>query len=87
MNHPLTSELDEFKHLDFLRSWIRMREKCLPDHRDTPEEKKEKRINYDLWRYEYPRNVTKETTKRFQLRQKKAKLERELQALNEELGE
>ena len=64
-----------------------MREKCLPDHRDTPEEKKEKRINYDLWRYEYPRNAAKETTERLRLRQKKAKLEKELQALNEELGE
>ncbi|MBR0380943.1 MAG: helix-turn-helix transcriptional regulator [Eubacterium sp.] len=77
----------EHEQDDFLKAWLRERKKWLPERRDTEEEKREKQKQYDLWRFEYPRNVTKETTQRLRLRAKKEKLEKELQAVMEELGE
>ena len=62
------------------------RKKWLPERRDTEEETKEKREQYDLWRYEYPRNVAQETTDGLKLREKKARLEQELKAVNGEMG-
>lgn len=79
--------IDEFENDSFLRMWLEEREKWLPERRDTKEETSAKRKQYDLWRYEYPRNVAKDTTERLHLRQKKARLEQELQAVNEKLGE
>ena len=77
----------ELENESFLRKWAEEREKWLPERRDTEEETKEKRKRYDLWRYEYPKNIARETTERLKLRQKKARLEQELKAVNEELGE
>lgn len=77
----------EYTYNDFLESWLMARKKWLPERRDTDEEKKEKQKQYDLWRYEYPMNVARENTRRLRLHAKKAKLEKELQAINEELGE
>ena len=77
----------EHEQDDFLKAWLRERKKWLPERRDTEEEKREKQKQYDLWRFEYPRNVAKETTQRLRLRAKKEKLEKELQAVMEELGE
>ena len=79
--------IDEFENDSFLRKWLEERGKWLPQRRDTKEETLAKRKQYDLWRYEYPRNVARETTERLWLRQKKARLEQELKAVNEELGE
>lgn len=81
------NSIHELENESFLRKWAEEREKWLPERRDTEEETIEKRKQYDLWRYEYPRNVAKETTERLKLRQKKARLEQELKAVNEELGE
>ena len=77
----------EHEQDNFLRVWLKERKKWLPERRDTEEEKKEKQKQYDLWRYEYPRNVARETSDRIRLRAKKEKLEKELQAIREELGE
>ena len=75
----------------FLKSWVAKREEYLSsltyDTLEDEEIKREKRKQYDLWRFEYPRNVAKETTQRLRLRAKKEKLEKELQAVMEELGE
>ena len=81
------NSIHELENESFLRKWAEEREKWLPERRDTEEETIEKRKQYDLWRYEYPRNVARETTERLKLRQKKARLEQELKAVNEELGE
>ncbi|MBR0380941.1 MAG: helix-turn-helix transcriptional regulator [Eubacterium sp.] len=77
----------ELENEHFLRKWSEEREKWLPERRDTEEETREKRKRYDLWRYEYPRNVAQETKERLRLKQKKARLEKELKAVREELGE
>ena len=46
----------EAENYDFLKTWLEKLEKYTPDENDSEEAKKQKRKEYDLWRYEYPIN-------------------------------
>lgn len=62
-----------------------MYQKYLPTSTDTKEEKERKAAEYTLWRYEYPRNVAKETSKEISNRMKMNRLQAEMDALNAEM--
>ncbi len=49
-------DIQRFENNDFLKQWAEAREKYSPKPEDDDETKKEKRKEYDIWRYQYPRN-------------------------------
>ena len=70
----------------FLKNWYEKRNECLPNRHDSEEIKKEKRKEYDLWRYQYPTNEAIETSERLHMLRKKEHLEQELREINEKLN-
>ena len=80
-------EADPRDYLDFLKCWLAKREEYLASPDDDEETKREKRKQYDLWRYEYPMNEARETSERLRMLRKKEQLEQELRELNDKLGE
>lgn len=82
-----TLDQDIHKHDfdDFLAKWYEMYQKCLPTSTDTKEEKEKKAAEYVLWRYEYPHNIAKETSKEMHNRMKMNRLQAEMDALNAEM--
>lgn len=70
---------------NFLEKWHEMYQKYLPTSTDTKEEKERKAAEYTLWRYEYPQNVAKETSKEISNRMKMNRLQAEMDALNAEM--
>ena len=65
-------ELSPFENDEFLKKWAAKREECFPSSEDdAPEEdeetKREKRKQYDLWRYGYPLNKAEETSERIRM--------------------
>lgn len=69
----------------FLEKWYEMYQKYLPTSTDTKEERDRKTAEYTLWRYEYPQNVAKETSKEMRNRMKMNRLQAEMDALNAEI--
>ena len=80
-------ETDPRDYLDFLKCWSAKREEYLASPDDDEETKREKRKQYDLWRYEYPMNEARETSERLRMLRKKEQLEQELRELNDKLSE
>ena len=83
-------ELTPFENDEFLKRWAAKREECFPSsEEDVPEEdeetKREKRKQYDLWRYGYPLNDAEETSERIRMLQKRDQLKKELEEINKKL--
>ena len=83
-------ELSPFENDEFLKKWAAKREECFPSSEDdAPEEdeetKREKRKQYDLWRYGYPLNKAEETSERIRMLQKRDQLKKELEEINKKL--
>ena len=83
-------ELSPFENDEFLKKWAAKREECFPSSEDdAPEEdeetKREKRKQYDLWRYGYPLNKEEETSERIRMLQKRDQLKKELDEINRKL--
>ena len=83
-------ELSPFENDEFLKKWAVKREECFPSSEDdAPEEdeetKREKRKQYDLWRYGYPLNKAEETSERIRMLQKRDQLKKELDEINRNL--
>lgn len=72
-----------YKNQDFLKTWLEKLEKYTPKENDSEEVKKQKRKEYDLWRYEYPLNEAKEFSAKIRLHQEKERLEKQLRDINE----
>lgn len=79
----LDQKIQPYQELDFLKSWLENLEKYTPTEDDSEEVKKQKRKEYDLWRYEYPMNEAKQLSSKLRLHQEKEKLEKKLQDINE----
>ena len=83
-------ELSPFENDEFLKKWAAKREECFPSSEDdAPEEdeetKREKRKQYDLWRYGYPLNNAEEASERIRMLQKRDQLKKELEEINRKL--
>ena len=83
-------ELSPFENDEFLKKWAAKREECFPSSEDdAPEEdeetKREKRKQYDLWRYGYPLNNAEEASERIRMLQKRDQLKKELEEINKKL--
>ena len=83
-------ELIPFENDEFLKKWAAKREECFPSSEDdAPEEdeetKREKRKQYDLWRYGYPLNNAEEASERIRMLQKRDQLKKELEEINKKL--
>ena len=83
-------ELSPFENDEFLKKWAAKREECFPSSEDdAPEEdeetKREKRKQYDLWRYGYPLNNAEEPSERIRMLQKRDQLKKELEEINRKL--
>ena len=83
-------ELTPFENEEFLKRWAAKREECFPSSEDdAPEEdeetKREKRKQYDLWRYGYPLNNAEEASERIRMLQKRDQLKKELEEINKKL--
>ena len=83
-------ELSPFENDEFLKKWAAKREECFPSSEDdAPEEdeetKREKRKQYDLWRYGYPLNNAEEASERIRMLQKRDQLTKELEEINRKL--
>ena len=83
-------ELTPFENDEFLKKWAAKREECFPSSEDdAPEEdeetKREKRKQYDLWRYGYPLNNAEEASERIRMLQKRDQLKKELEEINKKL--
>ena len=73
-----------------MKKWAAKREECFPSSEDdAPEEdeetKREKRKQYDLWRYGYPLNNAEEASERIRMLQKRDQLKKELEEINKKL--
>lgn len=80
------SEVQYYQQAYFLDQWFKMRQKCTPSKDDSDEEILKKRMEYDLWRYEYPINESKKSADHMMLRHKKELLEKQLQDINKQLN-
>ena len=83
-------ELTPFENEEFLKRWAAKREECFPSSEDDVTEeaeeiKREKRKQYDLWRYGYPLNDAEETSERIRMLQKRDQLKKELEEINRKL--
>ena len=83
-------ELTPFENEEFLKRWAAKREECFPSSEDDvteedEEAKREKRKQYDLWRYGYPLNDAEETSERIRMLQKRDQLKKELDEINRKL--
>ena len=83
-------ELIPLENDEFLKKWAAKREECFPSSEDdAPEEdeetKREKRKQYDLWRYGYPLNNAEEASERIRMLQKRDQLKKELEEINKKL--
>lgn len=67
---------------EFLKLWLEKLEEYTPTYGDSEEVKKQKRMQYDLWRYEYPLNEAKRISTKLNLHQEKAILEQKLENIN-----
>lgn len=81
----LDQDIHKQDFYDFLKEWHEQYQKYAPLSTDSKEEKEQKAAAYALWRYEYPQNVAKETTKRLQNSMKMHRLQAEMDALNAEM--
>ena len=77
----LDQRITKFTFKEFLEKWYEMRQKCLPNSSDTPEEKAAKGKEYALWRGEYPQNVERETAERMRDILREQRLQAELDEL------
>ena len=82
-NKDKNDSFDKFQ--DFMKLWDKNRTACLPEDGDDEETILKKKKNYDFWRYEYPLNEAEKNSRHLGMLMKKAKLERELAKVNEEL--
>lgn len=82
----LNQKIQPYKQQDFLKAWLENLEKYTPTDDDSEEIKKQKRKEYDLWRYEYPLNEAKQFSEKIRLHQEKERLEKKLQNINELLS-
>ena len=81
------NKLDKyFEFQRFMELWNKRRTSCLPEERDDEKKLSEKQKTYDLWRYEYPLNEAKKNSRELGMMRKKARLERELEKVNDELN-
>ena len=83
-------QLTPFENEEFLKRWAAKREECFPSSEDDvteedEEAKREKRKQYDLWRYGYPLNDAEETSERIRMLQKRDQLKKELDEINRKL--
>ena len=73
----------------FLKSWVAKREEYLSsltdDTLEDEEIKRERRKQYDLWRYGYPINEATEHSERIRMLQKRDQLTKELEEINRKL--
>ena len=65
----------------FLEKWYEMRQKYQPDPDDSPKEKARKEKEYALWRREYPKNVTQESTEQQRDEMEMRRLQAEMDTL------
>lgn len=77
----LDQRITKFTFKEFLEKWYEMRQKCLPNSSDTPEEKAAREKEYALWKGEYPQNVARETAERMRDILKEQRLQAELDEL------
>lgn len=83
-------ELIPFENDEFLKKWAAKREECFPSSEDDAakegeETRREKRKQYDLWRYGYPLNNAEEASERIRMLQKRDQLKKELEEINKKL--
>ena len=90
--HVMTGDREPtpFENDEFLKRWATKREECFPSSEDdvsdeNEETKREKRKQYDLWRYGYPLNDAEETSERIRMLQKRDQLKKELEEINRKL--
>ena len=81
----LDQDIHRYDFETFLKEWYAQYQKHLPVSSDTKEMKEKKETEYTLWRYEYPNNAAKETTKKLQNSMKMHRLQAEMDALNAEM--
>ncbi|MBS5931484.1 MAG: helix-turn-helix transcriptional regulator [Clostridiales bacterium] len=79
----LNQRIEPYSQSDFLKVWLENFEKYCPSDNDSEEVKKQKKMEYDLWRYEYPLNEADKFSKKIRLHQEKEKLEQKLKDINE----
>ena len=77
----LDQRITKFTFKEFLEKWYEMRQKCLPNSSDTPEEKAAREKEYALWKGEYPQNVARETAERMRDILREQRLQAELDEL------
>ena len=77
----LDQRITKFTFKEFLEKWYEMRQKCLPNSSDTPEEKASREKEYALWKGEYPQNVARETAERMRDILREQRLQAELDEL------
>lgn len=82
----LNQKVQPYRQQDFLKTWLENLEKYTPADDDSEETKKQKRKEYDLWRYEYPLNEANQFSEKIRLHQEKERLEKKLQNINELLN-
>lgn len=69
----------------FLKAWYKMRQKCLPEANDTPEQISQKQVEYVLWKAEYPLNDIIEQSERLDDLSRMKRLQAEIDVLNARL--
>lgn len=78
----MNQKIEPNSESDFLKVWLEKLEEYMSTDNDSEEVKKQKKMEYDLWRYEYPLNEGKNFLAKIKLHQEKEKLEKKLQDIN-----